>query len=302
MTETLELDERTKAITESFTMVPMALTLDARINDRAKTVYTVMLNFARRTESCWPGQKRISEMLGVTERTIRTAINDLSEAGHIVVQQRGGGTNIYQLRTLALTEVQSPKQPNLPDFVRSTRKNSSGGNKGVTRKKPSGSTRKNSSCKVDTGEVEEDKQHATAAGAESKPGKKKPPTATVDGHKIKPDEWDLATHLLDRFNGLTGRSWSAKGTTGKPTENVKRIIMRLREYPEIDREAHVEILERAFAYPWWGAKPPSSTGVIYGPNAFPRCVTADAQPKRPEGRRSFDNERPIEDEREKLGW
>ena len=40
-----------------------------------------------RTMMCWPTQERLAELVGLTERSVRSALNALADAGHLQVIQ-----------------------------------------------------------------------------------------------------------------------------------------------------------------------------------------------------------------------
>lgn len=95
----------------------------------------------------------------------------------------------------------------------------------------------------------------------------------------------MAVALLQRFNELAGKRWQPRTTTGDHNPKIVPIIMRIRENPEIDLEEHLAILDRNFKAPWWKGEP-SSVGVIYNPDAFPRAVVCEGVTKRPATARS----------------
>lgn len=61
--------------------------------------------------------------------------------------------------------------------------------------------------------------------------------------------------MLDVFNEVSGLKMTSK-------EWVSKIILRLREHPELEVEDHRGIIVRNFAAPWWNGLP--SPSVIYG--------------------------------------
>lgn len=107
----------------------------------------------------------------------------------------------------------------------------------------------------------------------------KVPNGSVGRFKITAEEWALATRLLARFNELSGKRLSPVSTRGAPTDNVKAIIGRVREYPDIGLDEHLRILDANFADPWWKGEP-GGPGVIYGPGAFPRCAAKKGRTKK----------------------
>lgn len=77
----------------------------------------------------------------------------------------------------------------------------------------------------------------------------------VAGRQVKVEEWEKALAVLDVFNEVSGLKMTSK-------EWVSKIILRLREHPELEVEDHRGIIVRNFAAPWWNGLP--SPSVIYG--------------------------------------
>ena len=61
-------------------------------NSSAKFVLVVLANFADEQWTCFPGQKRISRMTGMSERTVRRSLEWLETEGYISRQHRTGPT------------------------------------------------------------------------------------------------------------------------------------------------------------------------------------------------------------------
>lgn len=91
----------------------------------AKVLYEVLLTYAGEGATAWPGQQRLAEHLGVTDRTIRTILQrELIPAGLVTVQRVGlNKTNRYHLHKLSTLPptkdrknfpIQSPDRKNLP--------------------------------------------------------------------------------------------------------------------------------------------------------------------------------------------
>ena len=94
---------------------------------------------------------------------------------------------------------------------------------------------------------------------------------TVDRHRLTADEWRMAEAIMAEWNQRAGTEFHLLGTRGKATEHLKRIVGRIRENPEITLDRHIEVVRYNCANPWWQGKP-TTIGVIYGPQAFPRCL------------------------------
>jgi hypothetical protein len=81
----------------------------------------------------------------------------------------------------------------------------------------------------------------------------------------------MARTIMAEWNMLAGTEFHLTGTRGKATEHLKRIVGRIRENPEVTLDRHIEVVRYNCAHPWWQGKP-TTIGVIYGPQAFPRCL------------------------------
>ena len=81
-----------------FVQLPRAVLFHPNLSDGAKVLFGALLSYAWQDGSCFPGQARLADDLGVTERTIRNRLRELEAAGVLRVKQRGQGrTNVYLL-------------------------------------------------------------------------------------------------------------------------------------------------------------------------------------------------------------
>ncbi len=63
-----------------------------------RSPYATLLSYAWHNDYCFPGQERLAEDMGVSDRSVRTYLKELEEAHLLTVQQRGQGKpNLYQL-------------------------------------------------------------------------------------------------------------------------------------------------------------------------------------------------------------
>jgi predicted transcriptional regulator len=97
--DTIEFED--PGMRAGFAQVPR-LVLKARgLSDKAKVVYALLLDYAWQQGSCFPGQRRLASDLDTTDRTIRSALNELRDYGLIDWKQRGlNQTNVYYIRRL----------------------------------------------------------------------------------------------------------------------------------------------------------------------------------------------------------
>lgn len=81
-----------------FTQVPNFILTSKKIGVGAKLVYAMLLKYAWANDSCFPGQQTLASDMGAGERSVRTYLKELEQAGYLKITQRGlGKTNLYEL-------------------------------------------------------------------------------------------------------------------------------------------------------------------------------------------------------------
>lgn len=81
------------------------------------------------------------------------------------------------------------------------------------------------------------------------------PPMKAGGKKVTDAELAMARGILAAWNEAAGQSMTSDVW-------IRKIVMRLREHPELDLEAHVALIGDTLGNPWWeGAATPA---VIYG--------------------------------------
>ncbi len=94
--DTLVIED--EALRKGFTSAPNYILDDSGVSIAARFTYIVLLSFAWRAGSCFPGQARLAKTIGVTDRAVRNYLGELIEKGYIRVSRRGlGKTNIYHI-------------------------------------------------------------------------------------------------------------------------------------------------------------------------------------------------------------
>ncbi len=133
------------------------------------------LHHARQAGSCFPGQERLSQERGVTERSVRSHLKELTERSLITVERRGRSrTNLYWLEPLE--EVYGKKSSEIAH----------------ERKISSGAERQNSSDPMERLKEESLKREAESVNVRER----------SDVNKYVPD--------IERLVGLTGDTKSAR--------------------------------------------------------------------------------------------
>lgn len=93
-----------------FTAIPNAVLFAGGLSMAAKCLYFILLSFAWQENECFPGQQRLAEKAGCTDRTVRKYLDELKEYGLISWVQRGlNQTNVYYIHNLEDLEALSDK-------------------------------------------------------------------------------------------------------------------------------------------------------------------------------------------------
>ncbi len=86
---------------QGFTQLPNRVLKDTRLSFGARLTYADLLSYAWDKESCFPGQNRIAEDLGVSARSVRTFLHQLKEHGSISWKNQGPSKpNLYSILKL----------------------------------------------------------------------------------------------------------------------------------------------------------------------------------------------------------
>src|SRR5437588_11037985 len=81
-----------------FTQVPNFILRDGTLSLGAKVAYSMFLHFAWNNDSCFPGQDRLAQHMGMSVSRVNEYIKELEAAGLIEITRRGQGkTNLYKV-------------------------------------------------------------------------------------------------------------------------------------------------------------------------------------------------------------
>lgn len=83
-----------------YAIVHHVLTLDQDLSDGSYRLYALLLKYARDSEGCWPGIKRLADDLGKSEQTIERRLGELVGRGLISRQQRLNQTAMTYIEDL----------------------------------------------------------------------------------------------------------------------------------------------------------------------------------------------------------
>ena len=115
----IELDTLDPVARGGFTQVPNFILKMAGLSLGAKVTYAMFLSYAWHNGSCFPGQDRLAEDMGMSRTRVSEFISELTRAALVSIQRRGQGkTNIYTIHFNA----QRPKRrvAKNPDVGQST--------------------------------------------------------------------------------------------------------------------------------------------------------------------------------------
>jgi hypothetical protein len=102
----IELDTLDPVARGGFTQVPNFILKNPNLSVGAKVVYAMFLSYAWHNDSCFPGQERMAEDMGMSVSRVNEFIKTLEAAGFIEIVRRGQGkTNLYRIKF----RVENPK-------------------------------------------------------------------------------------------------------------------------------------------------------------------------------------------------
>ncbi|MBN1971095.1 MAG: helix-turn-helix domain-containing protein [Candidatus Delongbacteria bacterium] len=91
-----------KSLSKGFTIVHNIVLLDERISYQARFLYQLLLMFSWLKGSCFPGQDRLAQIMGVHRNSIRRYLQELKDFKLISWQRRGlNRTNMYYIERLS---------------------------------------------------------------------------------------------------------------------------------------------------------------------------------------------------------
>src|SRR4051794_6280089 len=94
-------DESLKQFQGGFTAVPNRILQNNKLSLGARMTYAMLLKYAWQDDFCFPAQESIAKDLGVTDRSVRTFLNELQDSGLITWKRKGfNKPNIYYLLKL----------------------------------------------------------------------------------------------------------------------------------------------------------------------------------------------------------
>jgi len=90
------LESQDPVVRYGFVQMPNFVLRNPDLSMGAKVVYAMFLSYAWNNDSCFPGQERLAQDMGMSRSRVTEFVGELERAGLISIQRRGlGKTNIY---------------------------------------------------------------------------------------------------------------------------------------------------------------------------------------------------------------
>jgi hypothetical protein len=87
---------------KGYTMVPNHALESNKLSPGAKLAYAMLLKYAWQDDFCFPGQERLAKDMRVSDRSVRTYLQELEAQKFITFKQQGQGRpNFYVLKMRA---------------------------------------------------------------------------------------------------------------------------------------------------------------------------------------------------------
>lgn len=94
----ITLDTFDPVALHGFTQVPNFILKNPNISVGARIVYAMFLSYAWHNESCFPGQDRLAQDMGMSRSRVTEFVGELEKAGFVSIERRGQGkTNLYTI-------------------------------------------------------------------------------------------------------------------------------------------------------------------------------------------------------------
>lgn len=94
----LQLDTTDPIGRGGFTQVPNFILKDSTLSLGAKVAYAMFLSYAWNNDSCFPGQDRLAEDMGMSRSRVTEFVGELQRARFVTIERRGQGkTNLYTI-------------------------------------------------------------------------------------------------------------------------------------------------------------------------------------------------------------
>lgn len=94
----ITLDTLDPVALQGFVQVPNFVLKNPNLSLGARIVYAMFLSYAWQNESCFPGQDRLAQDMGMSRSRVTEFVGELERAKFITIERRGQGkTNLYTI-------------------------------------------------------------------------------------------------------------------------------------------------------------------------------------------------------------
>ncbi len=91
---------------KGFTIVPNLLFAAKGLSHGARLTYVLLLKYAWKKGSCFPGIDRLAEEIEVERKSVMRYTSELQNRGLVTIKRRGlGKTNVYHLNRLRTEDI-----------------------------------------------------------------------------------------------------------------------------------------------------------------------------------------------------
>lgn len=226
---------------------------DMRVGDYiAKAVLVKLADFANDEGTSWPSIGRIAQDTEIPERTVKRKLAWLEAEGFIERRRsRGEGGQFGLTFYIIRPQPEATVAPGTAGHGEPP-----GANAPASTRVP----------------------FPVSEPSEGTPPKAPPRPLKVDNQPVTDSELELATAVLAVWNDR------AKSNPPFRAESwIRKIVMRIREHPDLDLDGHTSVIEGALADPWWTGA--SSPAVVYGNDSLFEQVAHGGGGGRRNGRR-----------------
>lgn len=85
------------------------------LNSNDKIIYSLLINLTLAKDFCWATNEKISEMSGISKRTVQNSINNLIRLNYITKWKKKKGTVVYRYITINTIEEKINEIENIKD-------------------------------------------------------------------------------------------------------------------------------------------------------------------------------------------
>lgn len=94
----IQLDTADPVAQGGFTQVPNFILKKPDLSVGAKVAYAMFLSYAWHNDSCFPGQERLADDMGMSRSRVTEFVGELERSGLVTIHRRGQGkTNLYTI-------------------------------------------------------------------------------------------------------------------------------------------------------------------------------------------------------------